>query len=747
MRLTHRLYYAVKPVMPWRLRMAVRRFVARRERDSHRDVWPIREAAGTAPAGWQGWPDARQFAVVLTHDVEGPEGLANVRALAELEMSLGFRSTFNFIPSGNYRVSPELRQWLTQNGFEVGVHDLQHDGRLFQSRESFAAKAREINRHLADWGACGFRAGFMLRNLDWQHQLAIEYDSSTFDTDPFELQSDGANTIFPYWIPRPHAETSTPDGYVELPYTLPQDSTLFLVLGEETPEIWLRKTDWIARRGGMALVNVHPDYVAFSGTQSARQYPASHYETLLRHLRDQHQGKYWHGPARDLARWIRSNRKTGAGSATETGRPPSTQALERYTGLRGKRAAVLLYSEYPADPRPRRSAEAMVAAGMEVDLLCVAGSDDEPAREWVGGVQVTRRPIKRSRDSKLGYLKKYALFIAASFWFLTFRRGRRKYDIVHVHNMPDVLVFSTILAKLGGAKVILDLHDPMPEVMMTIYGLAEQRFPVRLLKKMEKWSIGLADAVITVNIACRRIFSRRSCAAEKVSVIMNAPDEAIFRYCAPPARPVGTERPFVIMYHGSIVERHGLDLAVEALRRLRQSVPRAELRIYGNATPFLRRVMASVENSDLHDSVHFLGPKNLEDIAAAIRDCDVGVIPNRRSIFTELNTPTRIFEYLSQGKPVIAPRAAGILDYFGTDDLVYFELGDVADLAEKLAYVHRSAASVAETVRRGQAIYQTHLWSNERHQFLHVVAATLGLPAASQSAAVSPPLVAVASGP
>jgi len=746
MRLVHRFYYAVKPVMPWRLRMAARRFVARRERQTHGEVWPIRESAGTAPVGWQGWPDQKQFALVLTHDVEGPEGLANVRALAEMEMALGFRSTFNFIPSGNYRVPPELRQWLTEHGFEVGVHDLQHDGRLFQSQEAFAAKAQEINRHLKDWGATGFRAGFMLRNLDWQHQLAIDYDSSTFDTDPFELQSDGANTIFPYWIPRPNSHDDGSKGYVELPYTLPQDSTLFLVLGEKNPDIWLEKTDWIARKGGMALVNVHPDYMAVSGPGTARQYPASHYESFLRHVRDHHRGKYWHVLARDLARWVKSSRSGLESAAAGNVQAPSAQSFERYSALRGKRAAVLLYSEYPADPRPRRSAEAMIAAGMEVDLLCVAGSDDEPAEEWVGGVRVTRRPIKRSRDSKLGYLKKYALFIAASFWFLTFRKGRRKYDIVHVHNMPDVLVFSTVLAKLGGAKVILDLHDPMPEVMMTIYGLEEQRFPVRLLQQMEKWSIGLADSVITVNQACRRIFSRRSCAAQKVSVIMNAPDEGIFGFCAAPPHPAGADRPFVIMYHGSIVERHGLDLAVDALRRLRPAVPRAELRIYGNATPFLRRVMAEVEASDVRDAVHFFGPKNLEEIAAAIRECDVGVIPNRRSIFTELNTPTRIFEYLSQGKPVIAPRAAGILDYFGAEDLVYFELGDVADLAAKLAYVHASPVAVDETIRRGQAIYRTHLWSNERHQFIHVVAATLGLAAAPGPAAESTPLLAVTTG-
>jgi glycosyltransferase involved in cell wall biosynthesis len=181
------------------------------------------------------------------------------------------------------------------------------------------------------------------------------------------------------------------------------------------------------------------------------------------------------------------------------------------------------------------------------------------------------------------------------------------------------------------------------------------------------------------------------------------------------------------MYHGSLVERHGLDVAVAALGKIKTSVPGAELWVYGQETPYLRQVMNSVEHSPLCESVHYFGPKNLEQIVEAINACDVGVIPNRRSIFTEINTPTRIFEYLSQGKPVIAPRAGGILDYFGPQDLVYFELGDADDLAEKLEYVFRQPAAIDETVRRGQSVYRQHCWSSERLRFLDSVADTLGV--------------------
>ena len=168
--------------------MVVRRISARRKLWKHQDVWPINPAAGKTPDGWPGWPDGKKFAVVLTHDVEGSIGLAKCQQLMQLEQELGFRSSFNLIPEGDeYIASRQLRDTLVQNGFEVGVHDLYHNGKLLWTREDFRRSASQINRYLKDWDACGFRAGFMLRNLDWFHDLNIQYDASTFDTDPFNL--------------------------------------------------------------------------------------------------------------------------------------------------------------------------------------------------------------------------------------------------------------------------------------------------------------------------------------------------------------------------------------------------------------------------------------------------------------------------------------------------------------------------------------------------------------------------------
>ena len=296
-----RIYYWIKPLLPTWLRLRVRRWWAKRTRTRCHGEWPILISAGVAPEGWAGWPDQNKFALVLTHDVESGRGLERVKALAELEISLGFRSAFNFIPEGAYRVPKELRHWLTDRGFEVGVHDHRHDGHLYRSRSHFLTSATRINSYLKEWGAVGFRSGFMFHNLEWLHDLDIAYDASTFDTDPFEPQPDSAKTIFPFWV-----NGRDGGGYVELPYTLVQDSTLFVMLQEKTTDIWKNKLDWIAAHGGMALLNIHPDFTAFDAyRRGIDEFHVTHYAEFLSWVKDAYRGRYWQALPREVAAFYR----------------------------------------------------------------------------------------------------------------------------------------------------------------------------------------------------------------------------------------------------------------------------------------------------------------------------------------------------------------------------------------------------------------------------------------------------------
>ena len=316
--LRNRIYYGLKPFVPQSLRAAIRRRLAMRLRKRIGHVWPIMPGSEHPPQNWPGWPDRKRLAFVLTHDVETRVGLEKCRSLMRLEMELGFRSCFNFVPEGDYRVPAELREELTACGFEVGIHDLKHDGHLFASHRGFKRRAKRINGYAREWGASGFRSGFMLGNLDWLHDLDVEYDASTFDTDPFEPQPDGRHTIFPFWVPRAndhcvaHQEprgNSSESGYVELPYTLPQDSTLFLLLCETTTEIWRRKLDWIAAHGGMALIDTHPDYMALDGlSPKTGEYPIGFYKELLQYIRSRYAGEYWPALPREVAAYLLKSR-------------------------------------------------------------------------------------------------------------------------------------------------------------------------------------------------------------------------------------------------------------------------------------------------------------------------------------------------------------------------------------------------------------------------------------------------------
>ena len=189
---------------------------------------------------------------------------------------------------------------MESNGFEIGVHDLNHDGKLFKSEKNFRKRAVKINDYIRDWNCLGFRSGSMHCNLDWIHLLDIEYDLSTFDTDPFEAKPVNRKTIFPFVVEaNPHDKC-----LVELPYTLHQDFTLFILMKETGIDIWKKKLDWIAQHGGMALITTHPDYMNFDGKDlGLEEFPVQFYEEFLDYVKSRYDGQYWHVLPRDMARF------------------------------------------------------------------------------------------------------------------------------------------------------------------------------------------------------------------------------------------------------------------------------------------------------------------------------------------------------------------------------------------------------------------------------------------------------------
>jgi len=310
-----RLYYNLKPILPRDLIRTMRQLYHPISRNSFSLGWPIEEryvlflweiarqiiilTGRSSLAVNPLWPASNRFALVLTHDIETGYGQKFVRRVADLEENLGFRSSFNFVPE-RYAIDHSLVNELKERGFEVGIHGLKHDGKLFSSRAEFERRAKLINKYLKTFGAVGFRAPFMHRHPEWMQILDIEYDLSFFDTDPYEPITGGTMNPWPFFIGH----------FVELPYTLVQDFTLTSLLGETSPRIWLEKVEFIAKYHAMALLNSHPDYLAKKTTWDV-------YHNFLITMKDRK--GYWHALPREIARWWRSRTTNESLSRDDSG--------------------------------------------------------------------------------------------------------------------------------------------------------------------------------------------------------------------------------------------------------------------------------------------------------------------------------------------------------------------------------------------------------------------------------------------
>jgi glycosyltransferase involved in cell wall biosynthesis len=691
--IANRAYYLIKRLLPLSLRLAIRRRRATSMRRAYADVWPIDEKAAATPPGWPGWPQGKRFALVLTHDVEGARGLGRVERLMDLELKHGLRSVFNFVPEGEYRVSEALRHTLRQAGFEIGVHGLEHDGKLYNSKAIFARKAARINGYLRKWDACGFRSPLMQHRLEWLHQLGVEYDCSTFDTDPFEPEPDGAGTVFPFWVPGPNGS-----GYVELPYSLIQDFNLLVVLRERTIDVWKKKLDWVAAHGGMALLTTHPDYMAFEGKPARDEYPVSFYEEFLRYVREKYDGLFWMATPREVARFY-------------------CAAIPVASRNTRKKVCMLVYSHYETDSRVRRYAEALARRGDHVDVVALADGQNQLGPAAINGVTVYRIQRREPNErNKWSYAFRQVRFFLASMACLTRRHREVRYDLLHVHNIPDFLVFAAWYAKLDGARLILDIHDIVPELFEDKFGGKSRRLYTRILKAIEKASAAFADHVIIANDLWRAKLIARSVPEAKCSVSLNYVDPAIF-FPHPRTRNDGK---IVIVFPGSFQWHQGLDIAIQALVRVRKHIPGVELHLYGNGRleGDLRGLSARL---GLNGSVRFFPSVPLDRIPEVMANADLGVVPKRADGFGNEACSTKIMEFMSQGVPVIASRTKIDTYYFDDTVVRFFPSGDVQGLADAMLELIRNKPLRDSLAARGREYAAQNSWEVHKHDYFALV--------------------------
>ena len=332
-----RAYYLLRPLLPRQAQIALRRAFRRVQERASFPAWPVEPvlhdridrslallAARSGPVPTIApWPDGREWALVLTHDVETAAGYASIPLLRSLESELGYRSSWNLVPR-RYAVADAVVEELTGTGFEVGLHGLKHDGRDLDPR-TFRRRLPEMRDWARRWGAAGFRAPATHRDWDLLPLLGLEYDSSYPDTDPYEPIPGGCCT----WLPFFNGEL------VELPITLVQDHTLFVLLGEADERLWVEKADYLRGRGGMALLITHPDYMLGEARVGA-------YRRLLERYADDE--TCWRALPREIAAWWRrraASRLVPDGSGWRIEGPAAGEGRIAYAGTPQRYAAYL----------------------------------------------------------------------------------------------------------------------------------------------------------------------------------------------------------------------------------------------------------------------------------------------------------------------------------------------------------------------------------------------------------------------
>lgn len=386
-----------------------------------------------------------------------------------------------------------------------------------------------------------------------------------------------------------------------------------------------------------------------------------------------------------------------------------------------KRHCMIVHARYPVwEPRVRREAEALIAVNYEVDVICLR-QPGEPAHDIIRGVNVYRLPVHRHKGKEVWVqLFEYLTFFCLACWRLTTLHFQRRYNTVQVHNPPDFLVFTTLIPRLMGAKVILDLHDLMPEFFTTRFHSDWSSLPTRLVRWQERIACRFADHVITVSKHWRQTLIKRGVPANRCSVVMNLADERIFAR-SPEMRQIEREdSQFCLIYHGAITERYGLDLLLRAVSLVRKEIPGIYLTIVGDGE-YRGKLVGMARELDLEGHARFERHIPVEQLPLIITAAHLGIVPYRNDVFTDDLLPTKLMEYAALGVPAIVSRTTGIRAYFDEQMVQFFTPGDVQELAQCILGLHRDRSRLAALARNIQKFNQRYSWMTQKTEYAELV--------------------------
>jgi glycosyltransferase involved in cell wall biosynthesis len=387
-----------------------------------------------------------------------------------------------------------------------------------------------------------------------------------------------------------------------------------------------------------------------------------------------------------------------------------------------KSVCQVVQNVYDIDPRVRRKAEALVAAGYSVDVLALRPSGGKKNYS-LNGVSVRTLSLGKKRGSLARYFFEYAVFFLWVSIRVPIGMLRKQYSVIDVNSLPDFLIFAPVIGRWMGAKLVLDLHEITPEFYMSKYSIPESCWTIQLLTYLERISVRFADRVITINKPIEDLLVSRGLLRSKSAVVMNAVDEARFAASSNASSAITRRdsQTFVMMYHGTLTEIYGLDIAIEALALVHNNMPGAELWILGSGTQ--EDALAKLaERCGLSSKVRLVGQVPATEIPGWLSQCDTGILPIRRDVFLDFAFPNKLPEFIIAGKSVIISRLKAIRHYFSEDALAFFEPNLATDLAKQMVRVYNDPELRVRLSDRAKVEYQPIRWDLMKERYLAVVA-------------------------
>jgi glycosyltransferase involved in cell wall biosynthesis len=380
------------------------------------------------------------------------------------------------------------------------------------------------------------------------------------------------------------------------------------------------------------------------------------------------------------------------------------------------KVCMVAYSFYDEDNRVRRYAEALAKRGDHVEALSLR-KEGQPKEDVINGVHVYRIQMRLVNEKgKFSYLRRLILFFVRSMLFLTRNQIAGRYDLIHVHSVPDFEVFSALVPRLTGTKVILDIHDLVPEFYSSKFSHSKKTFGFRALVAVEHLSSAFSNHVIAANHIWQKRLEERSVTADRCTTFLNYPDTGIFQ-------PRGRDRSdgkFIILYPGTLNYHQGLDIAIRAFARIEKQVPHAEFHIYGagEQVPLLQSLISEL---GLGEKVFLRSKLPIPKIAALMENADLGVVPKRNNNFGNEAFSTKIFEFMAVGTPVIVPDTLIDTFYFNDSVVKFFHANDDQSLADAMLLLIQNKDLRDSLVKNAAEFVQKYTWDANQGGYLQLV--------------------------